>query len=240
MIGRLRRCPGWKTAVAGLLASATVAACAYRGPADNFFTQRFSWERYLDGGDIRAACAQGAPNTYRLVYNADYQVQARGYDVLPTADGGALLRAQVDRGLVIDRVQLDALRSLGIPRRADVLLSPAEFGELEARLQDSGAFAPPPVGLRLNSRRFYWIVSGCHDGRFFLTGYRFPSDRFAHITFDDFLYRRDRTGIAVRRPTTSTYDREFAGCDSRSLQEGRPCFTVEIGDAGLVGIATID
>ncbi|NBC32939.1 MAG: hypothetical protein GVY13_09720 [Alphaproteobacteria bacterium] len=217
-----------------------LTGCEYEGPAGNFLSQRLTWLSYLDGEDIREACGPGAPDRYRLVYNADYDDQARGYDVIPLPGGGAVLRVQVDRGLVIDRVQLDEVLQLGVPDRSAVRLSPEEVAALEERLSESGAFAPPPVGLRLNARQFYWIVSGCRDGDFFLTGYRFPSDRFQQITFDDFLFRRDPSGVPIRRPTRSTYEREAFGCDSRARQEGRACFNVEIGENGLVGIATID
>lgn len=217
-----------------------LAACEYGGPAGNFITQRLTWLSYLDGEDIREACGPGAPDRYRLVYNADYENQARGYDAIPLPGGGAVLRVQVDRGLVIDSVRLDEVLQLGVPVGGAVRLSEAEFAELQARLLESGAFAPPPVGLRLNSRQFYWIVSGCRDGDSFLTGYRFPSERFEQITFDQFLFRRDRSGVPIRRPTRSTYEREVFGCDSRALQEGRACFNVEIGENGLVGVATID
>lgn len=217
-----------------------LTACAYEGLAGNFLTQRLTWLSYLDGEDIRENCGPGAPNRYRLVYNADYDDQARGYDVIPLPGGGAVLRVQVDRGLVIDTVELDEVLELGVRERAAVRLSPDDVAELESRLRESGAFDPPPVGLRLNSRRFYWIVSGCREGAFFLTGYRFPSERFQQITFDDFLFRRDPSGVSIRRPTRSTYEREAFGCDSRALQEGRNCFNIEIGEDGLVGVATID
>lgn len=217
-----------------------LAACAYNEPAGNTITQRLTWLSYLDGADIRRACASGAPDRYRLVYNADFNNQARGYDVIPLPTGGAELMVQVDRGFVVDVVQLSEIFEIGAPTRATVALSPAELAELQTLLQESGAFDPPPVGLRLNSRSFYWLVSGCHDGRFFLTGYRFPSDRFDGIVFQPFLLDRDRTGIRLPPATTSTYDREFARCDSRTRQDGRHCFTIQIGEDGLVGVATIN
>lgn len=223
--------------------SVLLSACAYSEPAGNFVSQRLSWVSYMDGADIEAACAVGEPDRYRLVYNADYADQARGYDVSPRPGGGADIQVQVDRGLVVDRLvfhEISDVLQIGAPIRSNTALGAAEFTEFQSRLYESGVFEPPPVGLRLNSRRFYWVVSGCHEGRFFLTGFRYPSERFDAITFDDFLFQRDRTPGRLPLPTTDAFDREFAGCDSRALQDGRPCFTVEIGQAGLVGVRTIN
>jgi len=69
-----------------------VAACATTGPDDGVLGRKLAWFSYLNGEDIRAACAAGAPDRFRFVYNADYTEHVRAYDV--TADprgGGAAL-----------------------------------------------------------------------------------------------------------------------------------------------------
>lgn len=219
-----------------------LGACSYTGAPTNIFEQRLTWFSYMAGDDIRAACAPGTPDRYRFVYNAVYGEQARAYDVVALTGGGAVMRQQVDRGLVIDVVPLQELFQLGVPDRTLVELPPEALAELERRMADSGVVAPPPVGLRLHSRGFFWIVTGCRDGDYFLTAYRHPSERFQEIRFDEFLFRADRTGIAVRRPGGAA---DFGhrpggpGCGSVRPEDREPCFTLQVGEDGLVDLATI-
>jgi hypothetical protein len=214
------------------------AGCTYQGPAGSYLGQRLTFLSYLNGDDIRAVCEPGAPNRYRFVYVADYDRQARGYEVIPTPEG-ALLRQQVDRGLLVNGIRLDRLFEAGAPTRAEARLTPAELDDLEQAMFASGVFAPPPVGLRLDSRGFFWIVTGCYRGAYVLTGYRYPSERFEQIRFDEALFSHDRLDAPIRRPTPSDIPVPPTGC-SRQLREGGSCFSVEVGRDGLVGAWTID
>ena len=67
--------------------------CAYHGAAstdiDNPAVQKFAWFSFLDGHDIREACASlgaqgsaGVPAHYRLVYNGQYSKQIRAYEIV--------------------------------------------------------------------------------------------------------------------------------------------------------------
>ena len=74
--------------------------CAYRGPAstdiDNPAVQKLAWFSFLDGHDIREACASlgpKAPAHYRLVYNGQYLEQIRAYEIVGQPSGGAALTA---------------------------------------------------------------------------------------------------------------------------------------------------
>jgi hypothetical protein len=222
----------------GLGLTAALAACAYRGPSESFLEQRLTFISYMDGDDIRAACEAGAADRYRFVYVPDFERQARSYDVIPRPEG-ALLRQQVDRGLLVNGIRLDRLFEAGAPARAETPLSEEEMADLEEAMFASGVFRPPPVGLRLESEGFFWIVTGCHSGDYFLTGYRYPSDRWESIRFDDFLFARDRLDAPILRPPERLPDTPLGGCNLRS-REGRPCFSVEIGEDGLVGAWTVD
>src|SRR5262249_48173552 len=71
-----------------------LAACTYRGDIDNPIVSGLSWFSYLDGTDIRTACAGGAPDRYRLVYNGRYEEQVRSYDISADGAGGAYLVAR--------------------------------------------------------------------------------------------------------------------------------------------------
>ena len=218
-----------------------VAGCAYQGPAGNVVSQQLTWFSYLNGDDIRAQCADGAGDRYRLVYNADRVRQARAYDVWDVREG-AIVEQMVDRGIVFESGRPIDASLVGVPVRGRAFLEPEEFDHLEALLQASGAFEPPPVGLRLNSRSHYWIVSGCRDGEFFLTGYRYPSDRYERLRFVSFLQARDRTGIAYPTLPSPTQARRVERCprgNGTTLDNPR-CYWVEVGEDGLVGITTLN
>ena len=215
-----------------------LAGCTYRGPAENYFAQRLTFLSYLNGDDIRADCEPGTRNRYRFVYVADHDRQTRGYDLIPTADGARLVQ-MVDRGLLVNGLRLDRLLQTGTPMRATTDLASEDVAELEAAMLASGVFLPPPVGLRLESERFFWIVTGCYQGDYFLTGYRHPSPRFDTIRFDQVLFAKDRLDAPILRPSDRAVRAPVRPCTAR-LREGHACFSVEVGDDGLLGAWTID
>ena len=49
------------------LALGILAGCTYRGEIDQPATLKATWFSYLNGDDIRSACADGTPVRYRLV-----------------------------------------------------------------------------------------------------------------------------------------------------------------------------
>ena len=238
MASTLRR--PWAIVLLALLSAAS-AACTYREPAGNAFSVQATWFSFLNGDDIRRHCADGASDRYRLVYNADRTRQARAYDVWDVRDG-AVVDQMVDRGILFEAGRPIDAALVGVPVRARTVLDRAQFERFEALLEDSGAFDPPPVGLRLNSRSHYWIVSGCRDGRFFLTGYRYPSERFDAIRFASVLRSVDRTGVAFPRLPSEAQARSVENCyrGRGSTLDNPRCFWVEIGADGLVGLGAAD
>jgi hypothetical protein len=222
--------------IALALALATVAAagCAYSGPTDSATLpgQRATWFSYVGGEDLRAACASGAADRYRLAYNADADRQMRGYDAVPTAAGG-VLRQVVDRGITISGPVGPGGQAIGAPIRAEAALTGADLAELGALLEVSGAFDAPPVGIRLHAQEHFWIVSGCRGGRFFLTAYRYPSDRWDRVRFVGFLRARDRTGVPIPAPLPPPRGQR-ARC-TEIWRQGGLCFTLQVGAGGLVG-----
>lgn len=218
----------------GLLAGALallLGACAYQGPESrsNLVTQRATWFSYLASNDIRATCVAGAPERYRLVYNADFNRQVRAYDVV-REPGSWVLRQAIDRGVVFDG-HLSGLSSLGAPRTAQTRLTDGEMAELTARLADAGAFGRPAVGLTLGAQDYYWLASGCHDGEFFLTGWRHPGTDIASLPFVPFIAAHDTTGVPF--PPIRPGDRSC----TRGLSDRDDviCFSVRIGEDGLAG-----
>ncbi len=233
-----------KRLLAGIACAAVagLAACSYRGDIDNPATLKATWFSYLNGDDLRAACTQGAPLSYRLIYNADYDEQLRSYEV--TGDGaaqgggGAQLTVRVlgKSGLVVNEVTFDD--PLGFARwtKSEVSLDAAQLGALDAALQASGAFAPAPEGLQLFSKETYWISNLCRDGVFYFNAWRYPSQRYEAITFDERLFALDATGIAVRAPVAVPKTAAAkAGVPRRqqSADERGNYFNVKVGENGL-------
>jgi len=222
-----------------VLVAAALGACAYRGNIDQPITLKFTWFSYLNGDDIRAACTPGVRGLYRLVYNGSYDEQLRSYEVAVAPDGTAHYTARVMTGGGIDVTRL-SLRDLQAPGRWTVsraVLGAQERAALEKALSDSGAFGPAPVGLRLGSEQFYWIFSGCRDGRFYFNAWRYPSPRYAALRFPDVLLRYDRTGIALN-PPRETAPGEYVQRGGEP-EDTVPRFTLEIGADGLAGFAPL-
>ncbi len=216
-----------------------MAGCAYQGAIDQPVTLKATWFSYLNGDDIRAACAPGAPTWYRLVYNGNYEEQLRAYEVVGDGSGGAHAKARVQTGAGLNL----GLLSLGDPQAAarwttsQDRLSPADLAALESALEASGAFSAAPRGLRLASEQFYWVASLCRNGRFRFNAWLYPSARFAGLRFPETLLRHDGTGISVNPP------REVPRIE-RIRQtvkgEGPPAhFDLEVGENRLEGHRTL-
>src|SRR5690348_16022930 len=89
------------SAVIALSWTGLMAGCAYHGGSvtdiDNPVVQKTAWFSFLDGHDIREACAAlgpKAPARYRLIYNGQYEEQLRVYEIEATPAGGGSLHAR--------------------------------------------------------------------------------------------------------------------------------------------------
>jgi len=224
-------------------AGLVLAGCTYRGDIDNPTTIKATWFSYLNGDDIRSDCVEGGPLHYRLIYNADYDKQVRSYEIIGDGSGGGASGARLtvrvagESGVDVTKMTFDD--PLGFARwtRSDASLGGSVVERLDAALEASGAFAPAPEGLQLFSKETYWISSLCRGGVFSFNAWRYPSDRFDAIHFDDLLFALDETGIAVRQPVAVPLG---ASARLRSPQ-GRGAedatgnfFNVKVGDNGLV------
>src|SRR3546814_7902105 len=81
-------------------------------------TIKATWLSYLNGDDMRAACVEGAPLQYRLIYNADYDEQLRSYEVTgtPGSDGDAgggrlVVRVLGSSGIAVNEMTFSDPRS---------------------------------------------------------------------------------------------------------------------------------
>jgi hypothetical protein len=226
-----------------LLAAGLAAACTYRGDIDNPATIKATWLSYLNGDDMRAACVEGAPLQYRLIYNADYDQQLRSYEVIGAqsdngGSGGARLvaRALGPSGLVVNEMTFEDPLAFARWKRSEAPLGASVVERLDAALEASGAFAPAPKGLQLFSKETYWISNLCRDGVFYFNAWRFPSDRFDAISFDALLFALDETGVPVREPVAvrvGTSAKLNAPRRQESDDTRGNYFNVKVGENGL-------
>src|SRR6185369_17467087 len=118
--------------VIALSFSGLMAGCAYHGSSasdlDNPGVQKFAWFSFLDGHDIREACASlgpqgstGAPAQYRLVYNGQYSEQIRAYEIVGQPSGGAALTARAKGHSNLSDWWIAGTQDLPSPGRQQVL-----------------------------------------------------------------------------------------------------------------------
>jgi hypothetical protein len=218
----------------GLLALALVA-CSDWGNSNFPIFRSFGWFSRLNADDIRDACLTGSPNRYRLVYNAVWGTQVRDYEIVTDPiGGGGQLAVRIIFPEAPSSIDLtDPLKTFSGQRSA-VALTPADLQELTASLQSSGFYGPAPSGLVLPSDGYYWVAAACENGAFHFNAWVYPSDRFAAIRFDGWLFRRDATGVAVNPaqpvPPRQQYNRNIAEDRDFSI------FDLEVGTNGLANL----
>lgn len=232
---------GLRKASLFLALAVLASACTYRGYIDQPVTIKLTWYSYLAGEDIRRACVPKGLTRYRLVYNGRYEAQLRSYEVTSLDAGGA---RQVSRVLG----QMRALAVLHDPSdlqgpwrwtESDEPLSPQELADFQASLVDSGFERPLTETMELLSTEFFWVASGCEDGRFTFNAWRFGSERYADLAFPAVLLAHDTTGIAVNPPrplTPAERLRGFSSGNRLSREEQDYVFRVKVGPDGLVGM----
>ncbi|HEX9791021.1 MAG TPA: hypothetical protein VGA60_10170 [Kiloniellales bacterium] len=222
--------------LAGLLAVgvALLAGCAYRGQIDQPVTLKFTWFSYVAGDDIRAACAPGGQDAYRLIYNGSYLDQVRSYESVGDGAGGGHLTARVMRGsgLDLNRFSFNDPQAVARWTESRTRLTADAMTALRTALADSGAFSSESAGLRMASEQFYWTSATCHDGQFHFNAWLYPSDRFDRLRFPAVLLGHDQTGLALN-PPRQVVPLEAGRTRTRG---GDPTvrFLLQVGDNGLV------
>ncbi len=188
-------------AILATLAALALPACAYRaGYEDNPITRSFGWFSYINADDLRSACAPGAPDRYRLIYNAVWQEQVRTYDIT-AAGGGAELKAQVRGETDFARpIPLDDLLAPWRPVTVRKRLAAGELRRLRAALHQSGFYVPAPDGTRVASWGFFWVAAACEGGRFYFNAWSYPSPRYDRVRLAGLLGGFDATGIPFNAP----------------------------------------
>lgn len=224
--------------VCGVLA--LLAGCAYHGgpnqSIDNPIVRKSSWFSYLDGGDIRETCTEGATERYRLVYNGQYYKQTRSYEIFAgLPEGAAKLAARARETANLSALRLDNPFAPWQWHRSDTVLSAAEMATFRALLAKSGFGSGAPQGLRLHSQDFYWVAAGCVGGTFHYYAWLARKGRFENAVFQDFLLKHDQTGLAFRQPVP------VYGVDRQPHQQGandnyEGYFTLTVRGEGLGGL----
>lgn len=194
------------TATVGLAAVFAATASAQRADrkVDMPIVRNFNWFSYVAADDIRRSCSPGGRSQMRLVYNAQWREQVRTYEIFLQPDGTAGLALGVlgKRGVVAD-ITLNRPADILSPWnmiRGERILDAGETRELVGLFEASGAFGPPPDGLRLPDNDYWWTVASCRDGIWGFQAYHFPTDAFANVKFAEALFRWDNVPVPISYP----------------------------------------
>ncbi|MBB4264548.1 hypothetical protein [Roseospira visakhapatnamensis] len=228
-----------------VVALGVLAGCASSGDIADPVTRKLTWFSFLNGDDIRATCAPGAPLRVRLVHNADYMVRVRVYDLVepPPAPqgpppGSLVLMTRVlgptPASLTVDPAAPGlALAPLG-GRVARRVIGPGDAARLRAALEADGLDGGPPTVRRLDSHEFWWLAVGCLDGRMRIQAWADPDPGYAALTAPARLRALDGTGIPIRTPADEPHGGNPVMYDrARADKEVR--FRLSVGPEGING-----
>ena len=210
----------------GLLAS----ACTFEG-SRHPVPFKFTYFSYLNGDDIRSNCTYGGLDTLRFVYNGVYTEQVRTYDLVPNRreSGRFILESRVSSEAEVSVFTTDLYRpDLFAPWRpveSRVSVIPEDFRGLTSALKSDGFFAKPVFLGNVSSIQFYWLVSGCIDGTFYLRAFVWPEKSFIAADFPKLLSLWDRTGIPVNPPRTASLYQIFG---TTYAEEHQTLFTIQV------------
>ncbi len=202
------------------------ASCTYKGGVENPVTRKFTWFSYVNGDDIRKACATLGADRYRFVYNGIYQQQHRSYDISFLNKKMSILVAGESN---LRKLNLSDLAAPWRGESAELFLKDKELQVVRKAVVQSGALQKAPLGLRLYSDHFFWTVAACVDGKFHFNAYLWPSDRWENMQFDDLLFALDVSGVEVAQP------KRYSPVDIWESNINTKPFLMEVGENGLVG-----
>lgn len=212
-----------------VLAASSLSACTYGGgDIGDPVVRKIHWFSIVEGEDIRTHCSPGTPDRYRLVYNGIYSEQLRIYEFDSIQRN---LRVNVVDDVDVSTIDPADPKAPWRADRTDAALDEATYGSLIAAFEQSGMFAPPPVGLELPARSYFWTAAWCRDGQYGFTAWKHPSPAFDSIVFDDILLGLDRTGIPMARAKPVPLDPQW---EDRRRRNEVTDFTLKVAREGLV------
>lgn len=226
------------TSLTGL---ALLAGCASSGEIDNPLQRRATWFSFISGEDIASECVASGRERYRLTYIADRDIQVRIYDIDAETSPAVQLRSRIMTVAASDWFPLPILTDPSRPFRpydSVTNLSDADFETIEADLLQAGwSTQPPPVGRKIASHSFSWLVAGCRNGEFSFQVWEYPDPAFQDLKFPDLLFAADTSGIRLAPLPTDgerrTYD-AFTGRTADNMPgDGRHLYNMEVGQAGV-------
>lgn len=223
--------------VASVTALLALGACEYTGPAGDPVSRNLSWFDYVGGEALRDACAPGASTRLRFVYNGIYDEQIRTYDVvqLPGGRGAALSAWARGVGDLTQGVQFPNILSPWQAKRVKSVLDPQAMANLLKALDNDRFQSFKPSGLRLPSNEYYWIVTGCLNGRFHANAWMYPSDRFKGLQFPAVLLANDGTGVAFAKALPENQRENDPTRHKGNRNPSDEVFEIQLGANRIVG-----
>ena len=225
---------GTIASVAALLA---LGACEYTGPAGDPVSRNLSWFDYVGAEGLRDGCAPGASTRLRFVYNGIYDKQVRSFDLfaLPGGRGATMSAWARGTGDLTQGVRFPNVLSPWQGKRVESILDPQTMANLLKALDSDRFQAFKPAGLRLPSNEFYWVVTGCINGRFHANAWMYPSDRFKALRFPAVLMANDRTSIALRKAVPVNQRDEDPTRHQGNNNPSDEVFVIQLGANRIVG-----
>jgi hypothetical protein len=212
-----------------ILAVCAVASCTYQGgDIGDPLTRKAHWFSFVEGEDIRASCAAGTPDRYRLVYNGIYDEQLRIYEVDALR---RILAIHVTQPGNAGRLSTGDLTAPWRALEEKVQLDQPTYDRLVQSFAQGGMFAPPPVGLELPSRSYFWTAAICKDGQYGFTAWKYPSAAFDRLGFDQNLFALDPTGVAVNQPKDVPFDVLW---EDKAKRLEVPVFSLRVTPRGIL------
>ena len=189
------------TMLAAMVSAGLLGGCMSDGEVGNIFKRKATWADFVGGGDIKAACQPGSENRYRAVYNANRADQVRIYDVLAQSDGGRIRTRVLQRGITAGTQILPFAENTVLdPSDTSGVVSAGEIAALESQFLADGLDGAAPVGRRLFSGSFFWLVSGCVNGQFQFNAWEYPDPSYQALTFPETLFAQDKDPVAISHP----------------------------------------
>ena len=214
-----------------------VMGCRYAGPSEGPIARNLTWFNYVGAENLKEACGPGAANRLRFVYNGIYDEQIRSYDVreLPGRKGAALTAFARGNGDLTQGIPITNLLKPWRGERVNSVISPQTFSDLRTALKADRFTGFKPIGLRMSSREFYWVVAGCLDGRFHANAWMYPSDRFKSLKFPNILLENDKTDVAFNKAVPVSLRDHDPGRHEGDRSPNDEEFEIQLGNNGIVG-----
>jgi hypothetical protein len=211
------------------LAVSAVVSCTYQGgDIGDPLTRKAQWFSFVEGEDIRATCAAGTPDRTRLVYNGIYDEQLRIYEVDSLR---RILAIRVTQPGNAGRLSTEDLTAPWRALEEKVQLDQPSYDRLVEAFAQGGVFAPPPVGLELPSRSYFWTAAVCKNGQYGFTAWKYPSPEFDRLGFDKALFALDPTGVPINQPKPAQFDPLW---EAKAKRLEVPVFSLRVTAHGLL------